>query len=416
MRSAAERVRAFRAACLLAAGLVACSRSPQVELDAIFATVTAMSAGVPSSPDPTATAAPPTAEPATAEPPTPEPPTAPPPPPTDIPTPEPTRDPWPLPLDAPGRSKLGLHIVLNDDARIMEFVRRVKPRVVKGVDNLDYLAEVKQISPQTITIGRFTIEANRSILDDKDPSQYPDPAQFARDYIAGHLAQYQANPWVDYWEGWNEFPPHGAAQWNWYTRFEAERACQMQALGLKAGVGGFSAGTPEYADMALFLPAIQAVKACGGVFTLHEYNSPVMNASVGIGIPGAPARLGALAGPLTLRYRYWYEGYLKPRGLVVPLVISEAGIDGQVGAGCGEGIQKGWYECARFWHDGLGLTRGAWEEYRDQIVWYDQELQKDDYVLGATLFTAGASLSADWATYNLNDMLVPIAAHMATQR
>ena len=36
------------------------------------------------------------------------------------------------------------------------------------------------------------------------------------------------------------------------------------------------------------------------------------------------------SGPLTLRYRWWYEEFLKPRGLVIPLVISEAGVDGVV--------------------------------------------------------------------------------------
>ncbi|MEK9164585.1 MAG: hypothetical protein AAB342_04435, partial [Chloroflexota bacterium] len=310
-------------------------------------------------------------------------------------------------------SKMSLHVILNDDSRIMEFVRRVKPRVIKGLDNLDWLAEVKQVSPQTVTVGRFTQVPNRDILDNKDPSQYPSAADFARDFINTFLDQYRANPGVDYWEGWNEFPPNGAAEWQWFAQFEAERACQMQALGLKAAVGGFSAGTPEYADMAYFLPAIEAVKRCGGIFTLHEYSSPVMQYGVNAGIPNAVHVDNA--GSLTLRYRYWYEGYLKPRGLVVPLVISEAGIDRHIGAGCplNDG-GTGWYGCVEDWKS-LGLGDAAWQAYMNQLSWYDSELRKDDYVIGFTIFTAGTSNVEGWRTYNIDDLLVPMAVYMNGQ-
>lgn len=340
-------------------------------------------------------------------------PTQPPPPTPEPPTPEPTVDPWPPARDQPGASKMSLHVILNDDSRIMEFVRRVKPGVIKGLDNLDWLAEVKQVSPQTVTIGRFTQAPNRDILDNKEPSQYPNPADFARDFINTYLDQYRANLGVDYWEGWNEFPPSSAAQWQWFAQFEAERACQMQALGLKAAVGGFSAGTPEYADMVYFLPAIEAVKRCGGIFTLHEYSSPVMQYGVNSGIPNAVHVDNA--GSLTLRYRYWYEGYLKPRGLVVPLVISEAGVDRNVGAGCPRNDGgTGWYACVEDWKN-LGLGDAAWQAYMNQLSWYDSEVRKDDYVIGFTIFTAGTSNVEGWRTFNIDDLLVPMAVYMNGQ-
>lgn len=362
-------------------------------------------------PTPSPTEQPPTDVPATEPPP---PPTAAPEPPTEAPPPEPTRDPWPPALAAPGRSKIGLHVILNEDARILEFVRRAKPRVIKTVDNFHWLADVKAISPQTVTLGRHTQVPNRDVLDNKDPSQYPDPVQFAADFINLYLSDFQAHPYVDYWEGWNEFPPNSPAQWDWYTQFEAARACQMQALGFRAAVGGFSAGTPEYADMARFVPAIEAAQRCGGIFTLHEYSSPTMQTGVSASIPGAPAALNAHAGALTLRYRYWYDGYLKPRGLAVPLVISEAGIDGWVGEGCPLDGRQGWYGCISTW-ESIGLDGPAWQEFMNQINWYDRELQQDDYVIGMALFTAGTSHVPDWATFNMNDMLVPIAVSMASQ-
>jgi hypothetical protein len=356
-------------------------------------------------PEPTGTAAPPTEKPID----------------TPIPsptfTPSATPDPWPMALDAPGQSKLGLHVLLNDDARILEFVRRVKPRVMKSVDHFDWLQQVKEISPQTITIGRQTQVPNRDALDNKPPEQYPDPAAFAAAFINLFLPDYQANPWVDYWEGWNEFPPNKPSEWMWYAQFEAERACQMQALGFKAAIGGFSAGRPEFQDMALFLPALQAAARCGAIFTLHEYSSPTLQFGVGSGIPDAINL--PQAGALTMRYRYWYEGYLKPNGLNVPLVMSEAGVESRVGQGCPKGAAErgdgGWQVCGPDF-EAAGLGGDAGRAYLAQLAWYDSQLRQDDYVLGAALFTAGAHSSSDWTTFNLDHLLIPLAHYVADQR
>ena len=339
---------------------------------------------------------------------------APPPRPTDAPPPPtPTVDPWPAGRDSLSSSKMGLHVILNDDPRIMEFIRRTKPRVVKGLDNLDWLAEVKQVSPQTITIGRFTNIPNRDAIDNKDPSQYPNPSDFAHNFIDAFIAQYRQNPGVDYWEGWNEFPPHGEAEWRWYAEFEADRACFMNDLGLKAAIGGFSAGTPEYPDMAFFIPALERAARCNAIFTLHEYSSPTLQTGFNAGIPNAVHVDNA--GSLTMRYRYWYDGYIKPRGFTIPLVISEAGIDSNVGPGCPlkDGGQ-GWYACYKDW-DALNLGPEKWRIYLDQLAWYDNQLRQDDYVIGFAVFTAGTSKVEAWRTFDVDDLLIPMAVYMNGQ-
>jgi hypothetical protein len=340
--------------------------------------------------------------------------TLPPAPPTDTPPPPaPTVDPWPAALGQPSQSKIGIHVIFNDDPRIMEFIRRVKPRVVKAVDNHGFLSEVKQVSPQTVTIGRYTNIQNTDILDNKDPSQYPNPADFARDFIDHWIGEYRLNPGVDYWEGWNEPQWHTQAQWQWYAEFEASRACFMNQLGLKAAIGGFSAGTPEFPNMAYFIPALQRAAACNAIFTLHEYSSPTMQTYFNSGIPNAVHVQDA--GALTMRYRYWYEGHIEPRGFTIPLVISEAGIDSNVGPGCPlkDGGQ-GWYACYKDW-DAMNLGAEKWRVYLDQLVWYDNELRKDNYVIGMAIFSAGTAVTPAWQTFNINDMLIPMAAYMATQ-
>ncbi len=55
---------------------------------------------------------------------------------------------WPNGLDRLTNSKLGLHIVVNNDPFIMEFIRRARPRVVKAVDDLGWLAGYLATLPQ----------------------------------------------------------------------------------------------------------------------------------------------------------------------------------------------------------------------------------------------------------------------------
>ncbi|MHB9032797.1 MAG: hypothetical protein ACYC6L_07090 [Anaerolineae bacterium] len=319
--------------------------------------------------------------------------------PTDTPLPTATPTPaWPETMAEPGRSKLGLHVQNNNSPNIMEFVRRVKPRAMKGVDDLGFLNEVKQISPQTVTIGRFS---------DVPQTMEGDPIQAAHALVDTYLARYREFPGVDYWEGLNE--PGISGKMAWFAEFEAERVRYMASFGLKCAIGSFSTGVPEYADFAAFLPAIRTALEYNGILTLHEYDAPTLYRSVGMSLPGqaAVANRGALA----LRYRWWYEDFLKPRGLVIPLVISEVGIDGAVGNHPGpQGL--GWQDFVDYWR-AQGLDPDGKTEYLKQLAWYDGEIQQDSYVLGATIFTAG-SVGQNWKSFEILDMLRDIAFYLAS--
>lgn len=282
----------------------------------------------------------------------------------------------------------------------MEFIRRTKPAVVKSVGDLGFLAEVKQVSPTTVTIGR---------LDKASQRMEGDPVQAARAFVAEHLEQYQLNPAVDYWEGYNE--PGIGGRMAWYAAFEAERARLMAEHGFRVAVGAFSAGVPEWEEFSAFLPAIQAVRKYNGILTLHEYDAPTMDRSVGAGLPGRPAY--ADRGALTLRYRWWYEDFLKPQGLVVPLVISEAGIDGGIPNRPGP-AGRGWRDFTGYWK-AQGLGDDGVKVYVRQLAWYDAQLRQDDYVIGFTVFTAGA-MTDYWASYDITHILRQVATYVVSQR
>jgi len=329
--------------------------------------------------------------------------------PTPTPSPPPTATPPATqPVPAPtgssgpplyGGSKLGLHVIRNDTPLIMEFVRRAHPAVIKAVGDLGWLADVKEVSPETVTIGRL-MATSQDIEGD--------PVEAARDFVAGQISRCLDNPWVDYWEGWNE--PDPDLDMYWYASFEAERVRQLAAYRLKAAVGGFSAGVPEFSQWFNFMPAIEMARTHGGILTLHEYGAPTMDYLMGDPLPGLPAYHDR--GPLALRYRWLYEDILLPRGTTIPLVITEAGIDGIVMSGHRPGPPGlGWQDFVGYWEE-LGLGSGA-QAYINQLAWYDHQLQADGYVIGFTLFTAGGG--DHWRTYEVNNILPELAAYVVAQ-
>jgi hypothetical protein len=318
---------------------------------------------------------------------------------TPLPTPTPT-PPWPEPLAAPGPSKLGLHVIQNNSPWIMEFIRRVRPAVVKAVGDVGWLSEVKEVSPETVTIGRLMATHQ---------DMNGDPAVAAQSFVAEQLSRYQLNRGVDYWEGWNEPDPN--ENMPWYAAFESERIRLLAQNGFKAAIGSFATGVPEYDEFVAFLPAIETAKQYGAILSLHEYGAPTYDYLVGTPLPGWPPHPDR--GVLALRYRWWYEELLKPRNLVIPLVITEAGIDGILMGGQRPGpAGMGWTDFSDYWTQ-IGI--GGWADgYIPQLAWYDTELRRDDYVIGFTVFTAGAI--GGWTSYEINSILPEIAVYVAEAR
>ena len=316
--------------------------------------------------------------------------------PTRTKTPKPTRTPtmpWPVSLTEPSRSKFGLHVQWNNSPEIMQYVRRFKPTVVKAVGDLGFLAEVKRVSPTTVTLARMI----------SSQAMEGDPIQAARAFVQANLRTYQLNPAVDYWEGMNE--PGVSGRMPWYAAFEAERVRLMAEYGFRVAIGNFSTGVPEWDEFAQFLPAVAEAMKHGGILVLHEYDAPTMDRSVGAGLPGHPNYPDR--GALALRYRWWYEDYLKPKGLVIPLVVSEAGVDGMVGNRPGP-RGMGWRDFADHWVSAGGAADGT-QAYISQLGRYDRALQQDDYVIGYAVFTAGA-MGDRWKSYDIT----PILRHIAT--
>ena len=308
------------------------------------------------------------------------------------PTPTPTPPATPFPAGPP--SKLGLFVGHNDPT-IFDLLKSGGVAVVKTLElDANFVAEIKRTSPRTLVIGR--IDLPQIDLNSLDPL----PA--ARDFVSKVLVyadDSSRRPSFDAWEAFNEPVAVNADEMKKLADFEAERTRLLGERGIRSVIGNFGTGQPELALWEHFLPAVQAAKENDGWLGLHEYSAPTIYFLSSRENQGRyPGVSPEDTGWLTLRYRKVYNEWLRPRGLDIPLVFTEIGVDGLVTNRPGPPDARGWQEFQGFWaENGYGLWGpGA---YIEQLVWYDQAMQQDSYVLGGAIYAVAPT--AGWETYDI---------------
>jgi len=250
--------------------------------------------------------------------------------------------------------------------------------LVKALDNFGYLRLVKESSPETITIGRWNGEAW------VDPSG--DPATKAAKIMGKHMPHWEyEKDVVDYWEVLNENDPLTVEGHVWLAQFFIEAMNIAEENGYKLALFSYSVGVPQWREWeAIVETGVFARAGQGGhVLALHEYNWPVMSYGWGEPLEDQPAYpdRGVLSG----RYRHLYRDFLIPRDEVIPLAITECGLDPLL-------RQPG--------------QPTTWKErYVEEMAWYDTRLREDDYVIGAAMFTIGSGGIEPWTDYDYEVLL-----------
>jgi hypothetical protein len=329
-------------------------------------------------------------------------------------------------------SKLCPH-TLNAHGDVLAFARAGCP-AVKLVDFFGVAEELLALRPDLLLVGRVFEEYDANGAARSGAS----PQAEALAWVTRQAEKYRLNPLIKVWEGPNE-PVFGNADdpanvqaMAWYAAFEAERLRLLADQGWRGVVGNFATGNPDLPMWPAFLPAVAAALQQGGYLGLHEYSSPWMWWLTGNYQTGNCDHRPDFAGEgdtgwVTLRYRKVYREFLAPQGLGnVPLLITECGLD-SIGAVCPSHTSGPWQEHFGFWgqydgaHDPIDYWRGAERDperyYAEQLAWYDRELQKDPFVVGATIFTVGAT-SGQWARFDIGGARVVefVVEHIRTQR
>jgi len=281
-------------------------------------------------------------------------------------------------------SLLGAH-VNTAVGGLAEALSDWKPPLVVTLDHSDVWHRVKAASPRTLFVGRY-YQAHEP--DFNDPAL--DPLRAARDHCEKTL------PWADrmgstyrFWQGVNE-PVIGSREaMARYADFDAERARLMSDRGHRVAVGSFAVGNPgNMSFWAAFLPALEAARQFDGALALHEYAWPSLDRH-------SPWYV--------LRHRKVYGGEPRQKwaGLPfhlqsLPLLITECGLDGLITQG---DHPRGWQ---------VLYDRGP-DRYLRQLAWFDEELQKDFYVIGAAIYCCSAA-DFRWSTYDIWPDLAKVLA------
>ncbi len=282
---------------------------------------------------------------------------------------------------AHGPSKLGLHTLRANNA--VAFVQAVHDAgahvaMVKALDEFGYLRTVKQVSPETVTVARSMV--------DQAVDPIGDPAVAAEVMMDKHLPRWEyEKDVVDYWEILNENKPPTVAGHAWLAHFFIAAMDIAEANGHKLALFSYSTGVPQWHEWEVIVDTgvFARAKAGGHALALHEYDWPTSDyrwAEPTEDLPPYEDR-GVLVG----RYRYLYRDFLIPRDEVVPLLITECGLDPVLR------------------RPGQPTT---WKErYVEEMAWYDTKLREDDYVVGAAMFTLGPT--GGWDDYDYEELLWP---------
>jgi len=271
-------------------------------------------------------------------------------------------------------SKLSIHINnLVDRDELRRFLLEARPAIVKTMrPDKDFWREIKAHHPSLKIVCRVyqdDEEMHRRIM--------ADPIRAAEWYVNDHIL-HNIVPIADLVYGVetvNEMARHDTERYRRQARYDEKVADLLQPYGIKAIVWNGGVGHPSgtMVEMRKFVNLSEFVAACAHPNTAaigsHEYCAPIMAAE-------------DLYKPhdkdwFTLRYRRWYP--MLPEHAQKPLFIGETGIDGGIGPQDWPGVVQG----------GWKTNIGDADEYifgEHNLPWYDNELQQDDYVVGATIF------------------------------
>ncbi|MGC9348566.1 MAG: DUF5107 domain-containing protein [Anaerolineae bacterium] len=309
------------------------------------------------------------------------------------PTPEPTPQPTVV-AEPHGPSKIGFHAIASGGA--FETARDLRDEgahvaLVKGL-SFGYLCDIKRVSPDTVTVGRWSDSTWEAVTPEGDP------AAQAAEHMDVHMDRWEDyQHCVDYWEVLNEVDPPSIEGHVWLAEFFKAAMTIAESHGYKLALFSYSMGVPEiYEWEAIAETGVFAQAQAGGhILALHEYGGPLLSSRWGEALPLYPGQdpedpslprypdRGVLGG----RYRHLYRDILIPRGEVIPLAITEANV----------AIEDPEEREAVFLED---------------IVFYDERLREDDYVLGMAIFTLGGM--SGWDHFDYSEFLPDLSQRIIT--
>jgi|GEM_PF-1700338 len=282
---------------------------------------------------------------------------------------------WNYPVLKKG-SKVSVHAIWSN--RVEYFAQQLVSEgtifpTVKCVGDLEMLGRIKNISPNTIIIGRVC-HPLEGVSYNLLKSYEGNLRALAEQIMSYTIQEAKKYPFVDYWEPTNESDygdetpgdGKGVEGYRLFALLHFHLMDIAEAEGLKIALFTFCAGTPEYDEMRAIVETgvFGRAKQGGHILAWHEgvftKDDPI-DKWYPCTIPGAPQPCSD-CGCLNFRYRWLYNFFLIPRNEVIPLFVSE------------------------FYEGNSPVDRVV-----TRMAWYDAEARKDYYHWGFAPFTIGPS-------------------------
>jgi len=281
-----------------------------------------------------------------------------------------------------GGSKIGLHVVFGPRDGLDEFLVKCAQAghpvaLIKCVDDFEAAFKAKRVSDKTLTVGRVNVvfptrkvEVDMQAWEPPDYSPIPGipyttAQEAAQQYYKLVQPTWKLNPVIDVWETFNEF----SGQWTWQADFYLALMDLAEADGYRLGLWSCSGGNPPEDAYPDVVRVCQRAKAHGNhILCLHEYNFGGL-------LKDAPKNL-------VTRYRQLYK-VLRQQDADIPLAISEAG-------------------------ENAGGGFSGIDTFMQDFAWYDQQLSRNDYVIGCAAWTLG-----DWNGANIQAALPALADYIS---
>jgi len=321
------------------------------------------------------------------------------------------------------RSKLGFHVDIRTYDGQVEKMIAARPAVIKIISSMGTLHVLHQaLGDTTVFIAR-----DWKVTDDFLRFGGADnPKEAAARWLSAMYPSIIQAPYA-YWESFNEM-----SSWDHlaqYADFEAERQVLMDAEGFRCCIGNFATGTPEISEYEgdgrndiwpRFYPALHAAHDYHNILGLHEYGGLWMDLWYGpnqhdelIAGERVPFPAERAEGWLFGRYRKVWRRHIAPNQWTnIRIVLTEFGLDMAgtyttdklAGYTCGA-----WTTCAPAWRS-LDDRNDPETYYAEQLEWCDNQMRRDPYVTGATIFTWG-TMSDVWRGFDIEG---PVSDNLCT--
>jgi len=304
--------------------------------------------------------------------------------------------------------KLNFHIN-GGRSDAFEAAFRLKPKIVKTLDfSVEPMRQLREQILDLFLIGRLFVHPQDfgQLGGGYDPGRARRRGMAMAEKILRlevNQSQHHFNgqPLFQAWESLNEVLPESATDdyHKLYDEYqvaflETMRANGFEAIGQNFGTGN---GTAEQ-WLTLYPGTLESYKYLG----FHEYDWPTMSRLHEQGL-----REGNGGRWLCLRYRRIMEGGIRQQyGDQHICIITECGMTQGVWGGSAQDI--GPWASQNTVAGNNTATPIPVDDYWNSLLWYNNQLMQDDYVLGACLFVTGAS--GGWDTF---EHLGPIMERLA---